>query len=272
MKDWLVVFRFIKNYKRYIFLHVAMSLIAAIGSVFTFAMVAPFLKVLFGMEDISTVREPLTLSADSVLNNINYFVGQVIIYRGEVAALAAIIGILIVFSLIRNLFQFLALYCLAPVRSGVSRDLRDQLYGKVLTLPLSYFSKERKGDLIARMTTDVNEIEWSILSSLESFLHAPIELLIFFIVLMALSAKLTFFAIAILPISFFVLGLIGAKLKKSARDAQSRLGGLLNVIEETLSGMRIIKAFTAEDIMLKGFKEKDAKYARVQRSIFRRNF
>lgn len=272
MKDWLVVFKYIKNYKRYIALHVVMALFAAVSSVFTFSMIIPFLRVLFGTEEITMDPEPLTLSIDSIMNNLNYFIGQIIIYRGEIVALASIIGILIVFSLMRNLFQFLALYCLAPIRSGVSKDLRDQLYGKVLTLPLSYFSKERKGDLIARMTTDVNEIEWSILNSLEAFLHAPIELIIFFIVLMTFSVKLTLFAIAILPISFFVLGIIGAKLKRSARDAQSRLGGILNVIEETLSGMRIIKAFTAEDIMLKGFKEKDAKHARVQMSIFRRNF
>lgn len=272
MKDWLVVLKFIKNYKGRVFMHIITAIVAVLGSVFTFAMIGPFLNVLFGLDEIITEPVPLSLSTKDIMHNLNYVLGLLITEYGHSAALALIIAMVIFFSLIRNLFQFLSLSCLAPVRSGVAKDIRNNLYGKILTLPLAYFSKERKGDLIARMTTDVHEIEWSILSSLEAFLHSPIEIIAYFSLLMFMSPKLTLVALAILPLSILILGLIGGKLKKSAKDAQSRMGGILNVIEETLGGMRIIKAFTAEKLMFRGFKEKNGAYARVQTSIFRRNF
>ena len=273
MKDWLVVFRYVSNYKGWVALHVLFALLSALGSVFTFAMMMPFLEVLFGIKDeIVTQPVPFSLSTSDLLHNLNYFINIVITEYGKVTALAMIVGMVIIFSLIRNLFHYISLSFLAPIRSYTSRDVRNKLYKKVVSLPLSYFSKERKGDLMSRMTNDVNEIEWSILSSLDSFLHSPIEIIVFFIVLMTMSPQLTLMALAILPLSMVMLGLVGSKLKKKAKDIQARMGGMLSVIEETLSGMRVIKAFTAEKLMEQNFSEKNQTYAKVQTSLYRRHY
>jgi subfamily B ATP-binding cassette protein MsbA len=150
--------------------------------------------------------------------------------------------------------------------------MRNKLYKKVVSLPLSYFTKERKGDLMSRMTNDVHEVEWSILSSLEAFFYSPIEVIGFVAALTFISPQLTLMAILVLPISMLVLGLIGSKLKKKAHVIQSRMGGILSVIEETLSGMRIIKAFTAEKLMYKNFSDKNQQYAKVQKSLYRQHY
>ena len=275
MKDWLIVFKYVANYKRWVALHVIFSLLSAAASVFTFAMCIPFLKVLFSMEEM--VLEPVTFSftnglLSSVTHNLNYLISIVIAQYGKVSALAMIVGMIVVFSLIRNIFTYTSLSCLAPIRSYTSRDVRNKLYNKIVSLPLAYFSKERKGDLMSRMTNDVNEIEWSILNSLDSFIHSPIEVIVFFIALLSLSPNLTLMALVVLPVGGLVLGLIGSTLKRKAKDIQSKMGGILSVIEETLSGMRIIKAFTAEKLMYRNFSDKNQAYAKIQTSLYRQNY
>jgi len=272
MKDWLIVFKYVANYKGWVVLHVLFSILYAIGSIFTIAMVIPFLQVLFEMQELVTDPVPFSLTASSLLHNLNYLIGVVIVEYGKVTALAVIVGLVIGFSLIRNLFNYTALLCLAPIRSYTSRDMRNKLYKKVVSLPLSYFSKERKGDLMSRMTNDVNEIEWSILNSLDSFLHSPIEVIAYFIVLISISPKLTLIVLLVLPVCVLLLGLIGSTLKRKARDIQSKMGGILSVIEETLSGIRVIKAFTAEKLMYQNFSDKNQAYAKVQISLYRQQY
>ena len=272
MKDWLIVFKYVANYKGWVALHVLFAILYSVGSVSTITMLFPFLQVLFGIQDIVTEPEAFSFSVSALLNNLNYLIGIVIIKYGKVSALALIVGMVILFSLIRNLFNYMSLLCLAPIRSYTSRDVRNKLYKKVVSLPLSYFSKERKGDLMSRMTNDVNEIEWSILSSLDSFLHSPIEVISYFVVLMIISSKLTLISIIVIVPSMLILGLIGSKLKKKAKDIQAKMGGMLSVIEETLSGMRVIKAFTAESLMYQNFSGKNQAFAKAQISLYRRNY
>jgi subfamily B ATP-binding cassette protein MsbA len=272
MKDWLIVFKYAANYKGWVALHILFALLSTIGSAFTFGMMVPFLQVLFELEEIVTEPVTFSLSASNLLHNLNYLMGIVILKYGKVSALAMIIGIVISFNLLRNVFGYISLSCLAPIRSYTSRDVRNKLYKKVVSLPLSYFSKERKGDLMSRMTNDVNEIEWSILNSLDAFFHSPIEVLVFFIILMSISLKLTLVALLVMPVGALLLGLTGSTLKRKAKDIQTKMGGILSVIEETLSGIRVIKAFTAEKLMYRNFFDKNQAYARVQISLHRQNY
>ena len=272
MKDWLVVFKYVKNYKGWVVLHLFFSLLSAVGSVFTFGMSIPFLWVLFGAQDIVTDPVPFSFSMESVTHNINYGLGIIIVDHGKATALAMIIGTVIVFVLIRNLFNYISLSCLAPIRSYIPRDIRNGLYKKIVSLPLAYFSKERKGDLMSRMTSDISEIEASILNSFDAVLGGPIEVIAYFIVLMYISPSLTLVALAILPASILILGVVSSKLKGQAKGIQEKMGGIVSVVEETLSGLRVIKAFTAEKLMQQNFSGKTNTYAKALTSLHRRNY
>ncbi|MCL2511252.1 MAG: ABC transporter ATP-binding protein/permease [Bacteroidales bacterium] len=272
MKDWGVVFKYITKYKGWIALHILFALLSVAGSVFTFGMAIPFLRVLFGMQEIVTELQPFSLSPSVLLNNLNYFIGIVIVSNGKATALAMIVGIVIIFSLIRNLFHYISLSCLAPIRSYTPRDIRNNLYKKIVSLPLAYFSKERKGDLMSRITSDISEIESSILNSLDAIFCSPIEVIVFLTVLMYISPPLTLMALAVLPISVLILGLVSSKLKRQAKGIQEKMGQMLSVIEETLSGMRIIKAFTAEKSVQQNFGDKNNAYAKAQISLHRRHY
>ncbi|MDD4847978.1 MAG: ABC transporter ATP-binding protein [Bacteroidales bacterium] len=273
MKNWIHIFRYLKDYKRWIALHVFCIIFSVIGSICSFVMIAPFLKLLFGVEDINVV-EPgaFELNATYLSNYLNYFLNNIIVHYGSYSALGFVVGLVIFSSLIRTLFSFLASSCLVPIRGGISRSFRNKMYEKVTKLPLSYFSKEKKGDLMSRMTNDVQEVEWSILSSLESFICSPIEIIGFLLMLFFLNYQLTLFVLLLLPIAALIIGSLGVKLKKSSTDAQSKMGLMLSTIEETLSGIRIIKAFTAEKIVNQKFQKKNQEYTKIQMRIFRRNY
>lgn len=273
MKNWIRVFRYLKDYKRWTILHVVCVFISVLGSMCSFVMIAPFLKVLFGIGD-ATVTHPgeFSLSAVYLSNYLNYFLSGIIASKGHYAALGFVVGLVIVSSLIRNLFAFLASACLVPIRGGISRTFRNRMYEKITRLPLAYFSKEKKGDLMSRMTNDVQEVEWSILNSLEAFICSPIEIMGFTFMLFFLNYKLTLFVLILLPFAAVIIGFLGVKLKKNSAEAQSKMGMILSMIEETLSGIRIIKAFTAEKIVNEKFQEKNTDYTKVQMRIFRRNY
>lgn len=273
MKNWIRIFSYLKHYKRWIVLHVICIIISVIGSICSFVMIAPFLKLLFGLEQASIMLpEKFELSASHLTLYLNYFLNQIIVTKGHYAALGFVVILVIFSSLVRTSFSFLASISLVPIRGGISRTFRNSMYEKITKLPLSYFSEEKKGDLMSRMTNDVQEVEWSILSSLESFICSPIEIIGFLLMLFFLNYQLTLFVLLLLPIAALIIGVLGVKLKKSSADAQSKMGGILSIIEETLSGIRIIKAFTAEKIVNEKFKAKNQEYTQVQMRIFRRNY
>ena len=157
--------------------------------------------------------------------------------------------------LLRNLFRYLALFFLTPIRNGVVRDMRNALHKKVLHLPIGYYTEKRKGDIIARMTTDLVEIEWSIMSSLEMIFKDPLNIIIFLASLVFISPELTVFVIVLFPIAGFLIARIGKSLKKSSEEGQSKMGEILSNIEENISGLRIIKAFRAEHIIQSQFSK-----------------
>ena len=221
-------------------------------SLFSLTMIIPFLNVLFSQNRNYTLM-PWSVSAKSLLNNFNYYLGNYILEHGQLKALMLISMLVVVMFFLKNLTRYMAMYFLAPIRNGVVRDIRRDVYHKILSLPIGYFTDERKGDMMARMTSDVQEVEWGIMNSLEAAFREPLNIIVFLITMFTMSSELTTFVLVLLPIAGLIIGRIGKSLKKKSVQAQEKMGELLSNIEETLSGLRIIHAFTAEKSASKKF-------------------
>ncbi|MFC2111623.1 ABC transporter ATP-binding protein [Bacteroidota bacterium] len=272
MKKLGRIFRYIIPYKTFVGLHILFTAFSVVFSLFSIAMAIPFLNILFGLEEMVYTAPEFALNIESVKLNIYYFLTNIIIDYGKAEALAAICVIFTVMTFFKTSFIYLAMYFLAPIRNGVVKDLRNDLYEKIVALPLAYYSEEKKGDIIARASNDVQEIEWSILSALEAVFRSPIQIIAYIIALLIMSVELTIFALILLPIAGYIIGLLGRTLRKTSADAQSRMGHILSIIEETLSGLRIVKAFNAEDKILSNFLTKNQFYTNVMNKIYRRRY
>ncbi|MBQ3681335.1 MAG: ABC transporter ATP-binding protein [Paludibacteraceae bacterium] len=262
MKNFIIlVRRFLPNYKRYVLGNIICNVLSTIFSLFSFGTIIPILQILFGME--SGAKEYIDWSLSSSMgeigaalkNNVSFYIQQYIAEEGASMTLLYLGLFLVVMTFLKTGTAFLAGYFLTPIQYGVLRDLRKSLFDKVLSLPLSFFSEEHKGDIIARMTTDVAEIGNSIMSSLESMFKNPIMVVIYFVVLITISWQLTVFALLLLPIAGGLIGYIGKTLKKKSLLGQTQTGQMLSQIEETLGGLRIIKAFNAEHKVSAKFEE-----------------
>ena len=262
------IIKYLIPYKLEAFLSILFVFLSAIFSVASLTMVAPFLMVLFGETALAVEPVKFEFSIDSVIANFNYVLSQIIINRGKVYALIFVGLMVVVSTFLRNAFLYLSKYSLVPVRTGIVRDLRNMLYSKVLILPLGYFTEERKGDIMARMAQDVQEIETSVIRSLEMIFRDPIMIIIFMISLFAMSYQLTLFVLVLLPLSGFIIGGIGKTLRATSLQGQKKLGTLMSVFEETISGLRIVKAFNAEDKMQKSFETANNQYTRIIQKIF----
>ena len=196
---------------------------------------------------------PWSVSAKSLLNNFNYYLGNYIVEHGQLNALMLISMLVVIMFFLKNLTRYMAMYFLAPIRNGVVRDIRRDVYHKILSLPIGYFTDERKGDMMARMTSDVQEVEWGIMNSLEAAFREPLNIIVFLITMFTMSSELTTFVLVLLPVAGLIIGRIGKSLKKKSVQAQEKMGELLSNIEETLGGLRIIHAFTAEKSASKKF-------------------
>lgn len=209
-------------------------------------MVIPFLQIIFKTVDPPATKPEFSWNIKEMMGSINYSFSKYVSEHGEYTGLAIVcIGVVIMFFM-KNIARYLALYFLAPLRTGVVRELRQGVFDKILQLPISYFSETRKGDIIARMSTDVKEVETSIMNTIESTFRDPITMLCFFVAMMVISVELTLFVIILLPVAGFVIGRIGKSLKRKSKREQDQLGFLMSLFEESLSGLRIIKAFNAE--------------------------
>jgi ATP-binding cassette, subfamily B, bacterial MsbA len=271
VKSLLKIFRYIKPYWGYASLNVMFNVLSVLFSLVSFTLFIPVLQMLFRTTKIPTSAPPFDMfSFDSVKDNFYYFFGQMIVNYGEKKMLVIIAITISILFLLRNVFRYFAMYFLANVRNGVVRDLRNDLYGKILILPLSYFSEQRKGDIIARMTTDVQEVEWSIMTSLEMIFRDPIQILSFIVTLFLISPQLTLFVLILLPLSGLFIGRIGKSLKRSSQKGQLKMGFILSVIEETLSGLRIIKAFNAIPFANRRFQKTNQEYTRLMIRLYRK--
>ena len=270
MKDFLRVLRFAKPYWIYAVFNIVFNILTVLFSLVSITMIIPFLGLLFGTQEKVYQAPPLGFSTTSIKENFYLQITQIIESRGQIDALLFICGLVLVMFLFRNLFRYLALFFLTPIRNGVVRDMRDALHKKVLNLPLGYYTEKRKGDIIARMTTDLVEIEWSIMSSLEMIFKDPLNIIIFLASLVFISPELTVFVIVLFPIAGFLIARIGKSLKKSSEEGQSKMGEILSNIEENIGGLRIIKSFRAEQIIQKQFEKNSDSYRATMTKLLRK--
>ena len=259
-----VLRRFVPPYKKYIVLTVIFNLLSALLNIFSFATLIPILQILFktdgGIRATHLMEWDWEHAKDVISNNANYYVQELIDYAGASNTLLIIGLFLAVATLLKTGAYFLSAASLIPVRTGVVRDIRNQLYRKITSLHLGFFSEERKGDIIARMTGDVQEIDNSIMASLEMLFKNPILILIYFATLVFVSWQLTLFTVLFVPLFGWFMGFVGRKLKAQSIKAQSLWSDTMSQVEETLGGLRIIKAFTAEDKMNARFDRINTEY------------
>ncbi len=252
--------RFLPPYKWYVIANIFLNLITAIFNLFSFASIIPILQILFGMDTNSHTHIPFSQinSLDSLLeigkNNIYAYIESLINQHGASTALMLLGIYLIIMTLLKTLSAFLASASLVPIRTGILRDIRNTIYRKITSLHLGYFSHEKKGDIISRITNDVVEVEASIISSLETIFKNPIMILLYLIVLFTMSWRLTTFVLILLPISGLLIGRIGKSLKRKSLLGQQLSGELIAQIEETLGGLRVVKAFNAESKLNQRFQ------------------
>ena len=283
MKDiFMLIRRFIAPYyKGYLSLAVLFNILSALLNLVAFALVMPILNILFQIEERVTTYIPfssLDLTTQTgwsqmkevVTNNFGYFVSQLIETEGASYTLI-ILGIyLVLMTLLKVGATYLGGFFLVPIRTGVVRDLRNQLNAKILALPLGFFSEERKGDVLARITGDVGEVENSVMSSLDLLLKNPILIFVYLGSMLVISWQLTLFVFLVLPIAGFVMGRVGKSLKRTSLEAQNQWGQLISQVEETLGGLRIVKAFTAEEFVDKRFRDSNEEYRQTVIGVNRR--
>jgi len=244
--------RFIPPYKKYVFLSLLFNLLTTFFSLFSFAAIIPLLNMLFKTSQAVKTYQTWTwddkfkVIVDGIQNNVSFSIQRFIENVGPSAALLYIGLFLVVMTALKVGTAYLGAHFLIPIRTGVLRDLRNQLYKKIISLPIGFFTAERKGDIMSRMTGDVNEVEASIMSSLEMVFKNPIMILIYLGVMFAMSWELTLFVLVLLPFSGYLIGKIGKSLKRRSTEGQEQTGELLSQIEETLGGLRVVKAFNAE--------------------------
>ncbi len=272
MKQFIKIVKLLKHYLGYCSLNVLFNVLSAVFALFSFTMVIPFLGILFESQPYVTEPVPFKLSAEGIEQNFGYYITLIIENYGKTNALL-FVSILVVFiTLFKNGFKYLANYFMAPIRTGVERDLRNNIYEKILRLPLSYYTEARKGDVISRISVDVKEIELSIMSSLEMLFRDPITIVLFLGSMFILSVHLTLFVLILLPISGLIIGRMGKNLRSTSFRGQKKMGTMLSIIEETLTGLRIIKAFNAEEKVTQRFNSANNFYTRIMNKVHRRRY
>ena len=253
MKRFSRILFYLKSQKKNIILYVLFNLLSIVFSLISLAMLAPFLQLLFHKEALMDVKPVWNFSASGLMESLKYFLSQLIRLHSEVFALGAICLIIIVAIFLKNFFSYLSYYVLTPMRNYVMTKLRADLYAKILELPIGYFTEQRKGDIISRMSNDANEIEWSVMSTLEGLIRDPLNILIILGSLIFISPTLSLFLLVLLPVTGFIIGRLSRTLKKQSTASQEKLGTLLSILDETLGGLRVIKAFNAETLLRSKF-------------------
>ncbi len=263
MKEFLQVLRrFVPPYKKYLALSVIFNILSAVLNIFSFATLIPLLQILFKTEGAGTATRlmPWAMNKDVISNNADYLVQQVINEYGSTTTLLFIGMALVVMTALKTACYFASSATIIPIRTGVVRDIRNQLYRKITSLDLAFFSEERKGDIIARMSGDVQEIENSIMASIDMLFKNPILIVSYFVAMLVISWQLTLFTIVFVPVFGWFMGLVGRKLKQKSIKAQALWSDTMSQVEETLGGLRIIKAFCAEEKMNKRFDRVNSDY------------
>lgn len=268
--------RFIPPYKKYVFLTFFFNIVTGLLNVISFSVIIPILNILFnaGKNSYSFIPwdTPGVPMSDLVKNNGYWYFSNLIDVYGSSTTLLILAGWLIVTTLLKTGTAYLGSFFTVPIRTGVVRDIRNQINNKILALPLGFFSEERKGDILARVSGDVNEVESSVMSSLDMLFKNPVLMLIYLVTMIVISWQLTIFVMILLPVMGYVMGTVGRKLKRSSFEAQNKWGELMAQIEETLGGLRVIKAFNAEGSISKRFLRGSDEFMQMSGRIAKRQF
>lgn len=248
---WNMLRRYVSPYSKYLGGSVLMNVLSAVFNIFSFALIIPVLRIIFQMDD--TVYEFIPWGTGDLMktlaNNFNWFVSQYNVEHGPIVTLISLSAVMILMTALKTACYFGSTAVMVPLRTGIVKDMRMEIYNKILSLPLGFFSQERKGDIIARMSGDVQEVENSITGSLDMIIKNPILIIIYLGTLIAISWKLTLFVLIFAPLMIWLMGVIGRNLKKKSTEAQALWSDTMSQVEETLGGLRVIKAFLAEKVM-----------------------
>ena len=273
MKDFIKLLRrFLPPYKGKVSLNFFFNLLAAIFGAFSFGLMSPVLGILFGTKESVHQLMPFEMSTKVIENNLSYFISWIIDTYGQSMALVYIGSFIILMVFLKVGFTYLASFMMIAIRNGVVRDIRSKIYRKMLTLPLGFFNDERKGDIMARMTGDVQEIENSVMNSLDMMFKNPVLIMISLTYMIYTSWSLTIFVFIMLPVTGLVIGRVGKSLKKQSRKGQSKQGDILSIIDEDISGLRVIKAFTAEKQAIERFEKENENYRVIMNRLMSRYF
>ncbi len=271
MKDFFKVLkRFVPPYKKQLILNFLFNLLSALFTVFSMALMAPILEILFGVSEEVRNLLPWEMNLENIKHNLYYYVTIFKDANGAGLTLLLVGFFIIIATTLKVGFAYLGAFEAVYIRNGVVKDMREQIYAKILKLALTFFSEERKGDIISRITGDVTEVENSIMSSLDMFLKNPIIIIVLLTSMLIMSPSLTLFILLVLPFTGFIIGRIGKSLKKVSGQAQDKMGMILTVVEETLGGLRIIKAFNAEKKMDARFNSELHDYRHIMNRLMRR--
>ena len=273
MKDFIAILRrFVPPYKKYLALNILFNVLAAILTLFSFALIIPILQMLFKINEGTYTYMAWDWSHinDVAINNFYYYVQESIAKFGPDNTLALLAAALVVMTALKTGTSYLSSYFMVPLRSGIVRDLRNYMYDKITVLPIGFFTSERKGDVMARMSGDVAEIEFPIMSSLDMLFKNPVMIIVCLVAMFAISWQLTVFVFILLPIAGYIMGKVSKKLKRTSFEGQTQWGVLMSTIEETLGGLRIVKAFNAEDKMRTRFHDQNQVFYHLSNRVARR--
>ena len=262
---------FLKPYTSNLVLNVVFNLFGVLFSLFSIGLIVPALEIILGKDPSAMIDHSANGIVDSLKNSFYETMGSFTIEYGQSGALVFVSAWVIIAFFLKNFSKYFALYFVAPLRNCVVRDIRVAMHDKILALPIAYFSEKRKGDIVSRMTGDLKEIEWSVTMVIEVIFREPIMIIGSLAILFYMSTPLTLFVLILLPVVSFVVTAIGKSLKKSSGLAQERMGQVLSSAEETLGGLKILKAFNAEIVKSRKFKEENDSHFKLMNRVLRRN-
>ena len=270
MSNLLKILKYIKPYSSYVILNISSNILSILFSLFSLTMIIPFLGVLFETEKKTYSSSEISFSISSIKENFYSFLSSTIDDKGKIEALMFMCLLVLVMFFLKNLFRYIALFYLTPIRNGIIHDIRMDLQRKMMSLPVSFFTEQKKGDLTSRMTSDLVEIEWSIMGVLEMIFKDPINIVIFLSTLIIISPQLTLFVIILFPLAGLLIGYIGKSLKNASHKGQKKMGEIMSVIDENIFGIKILKTFNAEETINKKFGKISNEYKNIMTSILRK--
>ncbi|MBK8805779.1 MAG: ABC transporter ATP-binding protein [Bacteroidales bacterium] len=273
MKDILKIMPYLLNYKKYVIIVLVLSLISSVFSVISITMFIPFFSIIFGEQELVTTMVPFAFEEKALLHNMSYVISSVIIHYGDngpIMALVWVAAFLVILTFLKVASEYFEQYFSSPVMNGVPRDIYNKAYAKILDLQISYFSQEKKGDIISRLSTDITEVRQSMVSSFSGLIKTPILLIVYIISLFLLSYQMTILILIILPVLALLTGRISKSLKTSSRNLQNLIGGITVIIEETLSGIKVVKAFGGEKSVLSKFRHNTFLFTKLMNRVNRK--